>query len=90
MAFSRVVDERVLSLEAAGHMRFRDTETGSEWDIEGKAIVGPLAGKRLNFVTSRVEEWYEFAATMSDVEICGSKPKHEIDPQPHLNRDSRL
>ena len=84
MTFSRELDGIVLTLEASGSSRFRDAETGSEWDLEGKAVSGRLAGKRLRFVKSEVEEWYAFAAAATEVDIFGSRPKDEIDPQPHL------
>lgn len=90
MAFSRELDGQVLNLEAAGTLKFRDLETGSEWNIEGKAVSGPLAGKRLKFVKSTVEEWYAFAAAAKEVDVFGSKTKDEIEPQPHLRTDQRI
>ncbi len=87
MAFSRELDGQVLNLEADGALKFRDSETGSEWDIEGKVVSGPLAGKRLKFVKSTIEEWYAFAAAAKDVEVFGTKAKSEIEAQPHLQTD---
>ena len=48
---------------------------------------GPLAGKRLKFVKSTIEEWYAFAAAAKDVEVFGTKAKSEIEAQPHLQTD---
>jgi hypothetical protein len=45
-AYSRKLRGRVLSFERRGP-RIVDRETGSEWDIFGKAIAGPLKGERL-------------------------------------------
>ena len=84
MAFSRELDGQILNLNAIDTLKFRDEETGSEWDIEGKAVSGPLTGKRLKFVKSTVEEWYAFAAAAKEVDVFGSKPKEEIEAQPHL------
>ncbi len=41
---------------------FVDVETGSEWDIEGKAISGPLEGDRLQVMPEAyVSFWFAFA-----------------------------
>ena len=45
-AYSRRLNERVLSLERRDG-RILDRETGSEWDIFGRAVAGPLKGARL-------------------------------------------
>src|SRR5919201_1489485 len=45
--FERTVDGNVLTFSfRAGH--FVDDQTGSTWDILGRATTGPLAGKRLH------------------------------------------
>ena len=51
--FARQLDEQVLTFELVqGGFPFqlRDQETGSTWDITGRAIEGPLTGKRLTQV----------------------------------------
>ncbi len=45
--FDRRLDGRRLSFEAVGDGRFRERETGSEFDILGRAVSGPLRGSRL-------------------------------------------
>ena len=42
--------------DAAG--RFRDRETGSLWTVEGLAVEGPLAGRRLVPVEGFAVEWH--------------------------------
>ncbi|MHC4213113.1 MAG: DUF3179 domain-containing protein [Planctomycetota bacterium] len=44
--FDRRLDEKTLSFKADSRL-FVDKETGSTWNITGKAIAGPLAGKQL-------------------------------------------
>ena len=45
-AWKRSVDGRTLSFERRGE-KVVDTETGSEWNLLGKAVSGPLAGQAL-------------------------------------------
>ena len=64
VTFDREVDGRTLTFESRGPadggagLNLTDVETGSGWDITGRAMHGPLAGKSLNIVTSFVTEWY--------------------------------
>ena len=69
IAFDRRLDGRLLSFEPASEVTFRDSQSGSEWDLQGRAIDGPLTGRRLTFVPSAIEEWYAFAAARSNVDI---------------------
>jgi hypothetical protein len=68
-AFDRRVDEPVLSLRPAGNGRFKDSQTGSTWDITGTSIAGPLAGKRLRPVRHDVQFWFALAAFLPDARI---------------------
>jgi len=52
-AYSRRVGERVLSFEWRDG-RIVDRDTGSEWDIFGRAVAGPLKGARLKPADSGV------------------------------------
>jgi hypothetical protein len=45
--FDRRIDDRVLTFEPADEGRFRDRETNSVWLPSGRAVAGPLAGRRL-------------------------------------------
>ncbi len=49
---------------------FRDRETGSAWDITGRAVSGPLAGRRLTQVQHDVQFWFAVAAFLPDVRIA--------------------
>ena len=61
--YSRKLAERVLSFAAEGQ-HLRDSETGSLWDrTSGKAIDGPLKGKRLSAhvgIVSYAKAWLTF------------------------------
>ena len=46
-------------------------DTGNQWDINGRALAGPLGGTQLTFVTSFVTEWYGWAAYHPDTSIYG-------------------
>ena len=46
-----------------------DTETGSQWDLSGRAISGPLSGKQLTHVPSRTSFWFSLVASLPDVEL---------------------
>jgi Protein of unknown function (DUF3179) len=67
--FDRRLDDRTLSFEPAGDGRFRDTQTGSTWDITGRAIAGELAGSRLRPVVSDQQFWFALAAFLPDARI---------------------
>jgi len=45
--FDRVVGEQLLSFRQKDGV-FQDKETGSEWDVTGLAVAGPLKGNRLH------------------------------------------
>lgn len=65
IAYSRVVDGRTLVFDDAsreGGLGMRDRETGSTWDLQGRAMSGPLVGTTLDFVPSFISEWYGWSA----------------------------
>ena len=69
--FDRRLDGRTLSLEPVGDGRFRDRETGSSWDVTGRATDGPLVGSRLRPVVSDQQFWFALAAFLPDARIVG-------------------
>jgi Protein of unknown function (DUF3179) len=71
IAFGRRVGDQVLRFDRRGNAVV-DAETGSTWDITGLALAGPLEGRRLGFVTSRVEEWYSWAAYNPQTDIAAT------------------
>ena len=60
-AFSRTVDGRLLTFAVeggSGGLRLVDEETGSTWDVVGRAVGGPLEGESLTYVPSFISAWY--------------------------------
>ena len=68
--FDPRLDGRRLRFAPAGDGRFRDRETGSVWDITGRAIEGPLRGRRLRPVVSDQQFWFALAAFLPDARIA--------------------
>jgi hypothetical protein len=63
-AFDRVVDGQLLTFSVAdtASQRLVDTETGSEWNLKGIAITGPLAGMSLEpIATSYTLFWFAWS-----------------------------
>lgn len=46
-----------------------DEETGSEWDLSGEAISGPLVGERLEPLPSRYTFWFAYIAAFPDTRL---------------------
>lgn len=67
-AFSPVLDGRRLTFRAEGE-RIVDAETGSEWDILGRAVAGELAGRHLAAVVSINHFWFSWAAFKPETRI---------------------
>ncbi len=67
-AFDPRLDGRRLSFERRGD-GFVDGETGSRWDIAGRAIAGELAGKRLTPVRHDQQFWFALAAFLPDARV---------------------
>lgn len=70
-AYSRVTGDRVLNFERRGEDIF-DRETGSQWDIFGRAIAGPLKGRRLKPADSGVHFAFAWLAFNPQSEIFSS------------------
>jgi hypothetical protein len=73
-AFARTLDGRVLEFAWRDGRRV-DLQTGSEWNVLGEAVVGPLKGKRLPAVDSGVHFAFAWLAFNPDSEIVRSLPK---------------
>jgi hypothetical protein len=67
-AFSRRVAGRVLTFDVTGGA-IRDRETQSGWNIFGRALGGPLSGKRLRPADSHDSFWFDWAAFHPETEI---------------------
>jgi hypothetical protein len=74
-AATRVLDGKTLSFEARkqpnGQFAIYDKETGSRWNIVGKAEAGPLAGKSLTRLDNHLSQWYGWAAFFPDTTVFG-------------------
>jgi Protein of unknown function (DUF3179) len=68
VAFDRRVDGGTLSFERRGD-GYVDNETGSRWDMAGRAIEGELAGRRLAPVRHDQQFWFALAAFVPDARI---------------------
>jgi len=66
--YSRNLDGQVLEFELRDG-RFFDKQTGSEWNIGGQAVEGPLKGKSLKPVLSCVGFWFAWVAFFPDLEL---------------------
>jgi hypothetical protein len=67
--FDRRLDDRVLEFEADGVGRFRDKLTGSEFDLLGRALSGPLRGKRIKPVPHGNHFWFAWGVFKPDTRI---------------------
>jgi Protein of unknown function (DUF3179) len=68
VAFDRRVGGRTLSFERRGDS-FVDHQTGSQWDLAGRAVEGALAGTRLRQVRHDQQFWFALAAFVPDARI---------------------
>jgi hypothetical protein len=66
--FDPRLDDRTLTFggTAAGAV---DVQTGSVWDIFGRAVTGPLEGRSLNMVISIESFWFDWAAFHPETRI---------------------
>jgi hypothetical protein len=70
--FERTVDGRTLTFRPGGEPgEFRDSATGSTWDLSGTATAGPLAGSELEQVIHDDQFWFALAAFYPEAEIRG-------------------
>ena len=63
--FSPNLDNQRLTFRPDGD-KFLDNETGSEWNILGEAIQGPLTGKTLTPILHGDYFWFAFGAFRPD------------------------
>ncbi len=67
-AFSREIDGQTLTFRFDGK-RIADEETGSEWNVLGQAVSGPLASSQLAPVVSINHFWFSWAAFKPETRI---------------------
>jgi hypothetical protein len=61
-AFDRRVGSRTLDFQPAAVGVMRDVQTGSSWDVTGRAIAGPLGGAQLRRLRDLNAFWFAVAA----------------------------
>ena len=71
-AFTPRVAGRRLTFAAVGDGAFRDKETGSTWDILGRAVDGSLRGSRLEPVEHVDTFWFSWAAFHPETRVASS------------------
>ena len=69
-AFAATLDGATLAFAPAGEGRFRDGASGSEFDLAGRAVTGPLAGRRLAPAPALSTRWYGFVQTYPGASIA--------------------
>jgi len=67
--FSPEYGGRSLTFEPAGDGLFRDRETGSTWNLSGKATAGPTAGAQLTEIVHGNHFWFAWAVFRPETEI---------------------
>ncbi len=68
-AYRRTVAGQTLTFSPGGESAFTDAETGSTWDILGRALDGPLAGTQLEPVVSINHFWFSWAAFRPETRV---------------------
>ena len=76
MAYLRHLDGETLEFYSVSQEKYgvRDRETGSSWDVHGRAVDGVHEGARLDFVPSFISEWYGWSAYHAETELYRAKP----------------
>src|SRR5918996_5087355 len=67
-AYDPRVGNRLLHFSAASR-GFVDDETGSRWDVFGRAVAGPLRGSRLRALPAVDHLWFSWAAFFPQTEV---------------------
>lgn len=65
------IDGVALSFGVDGEL-FVDEQTGSSWNILGKAVSGPLEGKQLTQVVAGNDFWFAWAAFQPETTVWSS------------------
>jgi hypothetical protein len=71
--FDRRSGDRTLTFTAAGDGTFTDAETGSSWNILGKAVAGELAGEQLTQMLAFDHFWFAWAAFHPQTELYSAR-----------------
>jgi hypothetical protein len=72
--YSRDVNGEILTFALAEDGRIRDEQTGSTWNVFGRAESGPLAGTQLFRVIAGPHFWFAWAAFRPETQVYGAAP----------------
>ena len=67
-AFSRTIGGQALEFQLEGE-NIVDTDTGSTWDVLGRAIAGPMMGQQLEPIVGINHFWFSWAAFKPDTRV---------------------
>jgi len=71
-AFERTVSELTLEFfvkTESKPIQFIDAETGSTWDFTGKAVSGPLTGRKLKKILALKDYWFDWKIYHPDTKV---------------------
>ena len=71
VAFDRRLRGRTLDFRPAGPGTMTDMQTGSRWDITGRAVAGPLRGAQLRRLQDLNAFWFAVAAFLPHARLVG-------------------
>ena len=71
VAYHRTVGGQELTFTAVDDVTFTDEQTGTTWNILGKALEGPLAGESLEVAIHRNEFWFAWQAFFPEAPVHG-------------------
>jgi thiol-disulfide isomerase/thioredoxin len=79
--FSRELDGQTLTFVFDGD-RIVDEQTGTEWDVLGQAVSGPLAGSQLTPVVSINHFWFSWVAFRPETRVYSPDQETSAAPSP--------
>jgi hypothetical protein len=86
-AYNRRLDARTLSFVHRDG-KTTDAATGSEWNLFGEAIAGPLQGKRLTPIAGGVHFAFAWLAFNPSSEVAGAAAQDPAAPKPRAREPS--
>ncbi|HAV78073.1 MAG TPA: hypothetical protein DCX53_12055 [Anaerolineae bacterium] len=68
VGYSRIIARRLLTFRSVDGKYF-DAETGSEWDIFGRAVDGPMTGSQLDPIIATNHFWFSWFAFNPETQV---------------------
>lgn len=69
--FAPTLDGKTLKFSVNDKGEIRDTETQSKWNVLGRAVAGPLAGKQLQSIINGNHFWFAWAVFKPETRVFG-------------------